>query len=320
MGETTKIQWTHHTFNPWWGCQRVSPGCQHCYAETFDKRVGGKHWGPTAARRTFGQKHWNEPLKWAREAAKAGERHRVFCASMADVFEDRPELEPERQKLWNLIRFTAPVCMCFADYGEDGDEHACACPAGDLTGGGLDWLLLTKRPENVLRMAPADILPLVWVGTTVEDQARADQRIPELLRIPARVRFLSMEPLLGPVDLQLDSGRETGGPQGWVADPQPDWVIVGGESGPGARPFDLAWARSIRDQCASAGVACFVKQLGAVPMGPGADVDAVNIPAGRNAGAPPGPWRMPLKDRKGGDISEWPDDLRVRQFPEVQHG
>jgi protein gp37 len=92
MGKETAISWTHHTFNPWWGCQRVSPGCTNCYAETFDKRIGGKHWGPTAPRRFFGPKHWAEPLKWARAAAKAGERHRVFCASMADVFEDRPEL------------------------------------------------------------------------------------------------------------------------------------------------------------------------------------------------------------------------------------
>src|SRR5690348_736847 len=192
MGEGTKIQWTDHSFNPWWGCTRVSPGCEHCYAEAFAKRTG-LGWGVAAERRFFGDKHWNEPRRWNAAAEKEGRRHRVFCASMADVFEDRPELAPWRERLWDLI-----------------DETPW-----------LDWQLLTKRPENVNRLVtPAwhtGAWPEnVWLGTTVEDQRRAEERIPELLNCAAKVRFLSCEPLLGPVDLDLDGIQ---------------WVIVGGESG-----------------------------------------------------------------------------------------
>src|SRR5262245_52074261 len=176
MGKDSGIEWTHHTFNPWWGCMKVSPGCEHCYAETFSIRVGKKVWGPKADRRFFGDAHWAEPLKWNAVAARAGERHRVFCASMADVFEDRRELDGHRARLWRLIAAT---------------PH-------------LDWLLLTKRPENLARMLPwyshwenrvafepDEPWPNVWLGTTVEDQQRADERIPHLLRSPAAVRFLS---------------------------------------------------------------------------------------------------------------------------------
>lgn len=338
MGADSRIQWTHHTFNPWWGCQRASPGCQHCYAETLDKRVGGKHWGPTAERRLFGERHWAEPLKWARAAAEAGERHRVFCASMADVFEDR--LDTERKKLWTLIRDTA--FRCAGDCGAITEEENRVDSSCGLCGarlGGLDWLLLTKRPENVLRMAPADILPLVWVGTTVEDQQRADERIPELLRMPARVRFLSMEPLLGPVNLRLNpphtctctghcAGRAGLGERwGCALDEgrRLDWVIVGGESGPGARPCDLGWARAIVAQCRRAGVRVFVKQLGRVPV-----TAEESWRAGTERGwvlsalnkdrAPEGTVPLAFADReKAGVIDEWPEDLRIRQFPEVTH-
>ncbi|MCI0671755.1 MAG: phage Gp37/Gp68 family protein, partial [Myxococcaceae bacterium] len=175
MGAETEISWTHSTFNPWWGCTRVSPGCDHCYAESFDRRVGGAHWGKGVPRRTFGDKHWGEPLKWNAAAAKAGERRRVFCASMADVF-DAEAPDGALERLWALIRAT---------------------PA-------LDWLLLTKRPGRIRHSLPADWgdgYPNVWLGTTVEDQERAEQRIPVLLDVPARVHFLSCEPLLGPVDV-----------------------------------------------------------------------------------------------------------------------
>jgi protein gp37 len=229
MGETTGISWTDHTFNPWWGCFKVSPGCANCYAETFSNRYGHDVWGPpkTTSRRLFGTAHWNEPLKW-NEAAKRDERqHRVFCASMADVFEDHPLVASERNRLWMLIERT----------------------------NSLDWLLLTKRPENVLRMSPWHhnpdglIWPTVWLGTSVEDQQRADERIPALLEPehPVAVRFLSCEPLLGPVDLTP-----------WLDGL--DWVIVGGESGPGHRAMNPDWARSLRDQCVGAGVAFFFKQ------------------------------------------------------------
>jgi protein gp37 len=310
MGESTAISWTDHTFNPWWGCTRVSPGCQHCYAEAFAKRTGNDVWG-TSPRRFFGDKHWAEPLKWDRQAEADGRPHLVFCASMADVFEDRSELVEHRARLWDLIDRT-PY---------------------------LIWQLLTKRPENVLKLTPegwhgagfADRPerlwpPNVWIGTTVEDQQRADDRIPELLKVPAAVRFLSCEPLLGPVDVAAATipGRNdwfngTCGVRGYIsaagltgADRHPDrcvcqnettphkhraepphscgrclecsaytparplagigWVIAGGESGPRHRPFDLDQARALRDQCAAAGVPFLFKQVGGFTPTAGGDL------------------------------------------------
>lgn len=239
MTENSKIEWTDHTFNPWIGCTKVSDGCKNCYAEQLmDKRYGKVEWGPQGTRLRTSAANWKLPFKWNRLAKGNKTRARVFCASLADVFEDRPELEQWRMDLFQLI---------------------------DLTPN-LDWLLLTKRPENVLRMVRHDWIgsgfPLnVWLGTSVENQAAADERIPELLKIPARVRFLSMEPLLGPVDLNQwllsEHGRRAIG-----AMPGIHWVIVGGESGPHARPMHPDWARSIRDQCQAAGVPFFFKQWG----------------------------------------------------------
>ena len=239
MGEQTAIEWTDHTFNPWWGCTKVSPGCANCYAESFDKRLGGNHWGPAAPRRTFGDKHWNEPLKWNAEAERAGRRARVFCASMADVFDaDAPEGALAR--LWALIRQTPS----------------------------LDWQLLTKRPERIQQSLPLDWgsrgYANVWLGTSVEDQKRADERVPVLAQVPARVRFLSCEPLLGAVDLTripVPTGKEW---PGWadLLREHVQWVIAGGESGPHARPMRTSWVRSLRDQCAREGVAFLFKQWG----------------------------------------------------------
>lgn len=264
MGERSAIEWTDHTFNPWWGCIRVSPGCEHCYAETFAKRVGQRVWGPakTTERRLFGEAHWREPVKWNALAEKAGVRARVFCASMADVFEDHPALPAERAKLWPLIEATP----------------------------WLDWQILTKRPENVERMVPREWLggfpDNVWLGTSVEDQVRADERIPALVehRDRAAVLFLSCEPLLGPVAL----GRLV---------KLLDWVIVGGESGPGARDCYIAWIDAIRDQCQS--TALFIKQLGRHPI-------VYDGGTSRN---------VRLNDAKGGDWTEWPEDLRIREMP-----
>lgn len=275
----SKIQWTHHTWNPWWGCARVSPGCENCYAEAQAKRFGWK-WGAKTDRRFFGEKHWREPLAWNTAAANAGERHRVFCASMADVFEDREDLVEPRNDLWNLILATPQ----------------------------LDWLLLTKRPENFERFLPwpgmfAEPFKNVWLGTTVEDQRRAVERIPHLLRVPAAMRFLSCEPLLQPVDLTpylVDDLHRIGrAPRMEI-----DWVIIGGESGPSARTFRLAWARSLVKQCRAAGTAVFVKQMGSHPVGvqfDGEGFDGVHV--------------VTLRDRKGGDPLEWPEELRVREFP-----
>lgn len=230
MAKDSKIEWTHHTFNPWWGCTKVSPGCKHCYAEAWARRTGREIWGPKAPRRQLSDAYWRQPLLWNADAERGNVRARVFCASMADVFEDRRDLDEKRERLWPLIEAT---------------------PA-------LDWLLLTKRPQNMRRMAPwGDRWPAnVWAGTTAENQRWADKRLPELLEVPAAVRFISAEPLLGPLDLRpwLEGTRN-----GRYAI---DWVITGGESGPRARPMSPEWARSLRDQCRTAGVAFLFKQWG----------------------------------------------------------
>lgn len=197
------------------------------------ERWGHQVWGPpgTTRRRFFRHNHWYAPVQWNAEARQAGERRRVFCASMADVFEVDPlgNLDSQRARLWLLIEQT---------------PH-------------LDWLLLTKRPEQIGKMLPPHWLetprPNVWLGTSVEDQERANLRIPRLLAVPAVVHWLSCEPLLGPVD--LTRVMCPGGATGPVC-----WVVAGGESGPQYRPMDLSWARSLRDQCIETGAAFFYKQ------------------------------------------------------------
>lgn len=285
MGENSKIAWTHHTFNPWWGCTPVSPGCDNCYALTWSKRVGQDCFNESH-RRFFDDAYWQKPLKWDRAAQQAGERHRVFCASMADVFESASSMDHtyQRVRLFNLIRKTT----------------------------NLDWLLLTKRPENILHCLPGDwvrgsFFHNAWLGVTVENQEMANKRIPILLDIPAAVRFVSVEPMLGPVDWKrwIPTGRTARRPDGttviephfwmtrcercgWVGSselcpeydpediicpacvrsvgsaelPSINWVICGGESGPRARPMHPDWVRSLRDQCVSAGAPFFFKQWG----------------------------------------------------------
>lgn len=281
MGKDSKIEWTDHTFSPWWGCTRVSPGCEHCYAEAFDKRTGGAHWGRSSERRFFGEKHWAEPLKWNAAAASDGVRRRVFCASMADVFEDRPELYAPRSRLFALIRDT---------------------PA-------LDWLLLTKRPENASLLwdrAQYDAFngadsfglvwgPNVWLGVTAEDQRRWDERVPVLMSTPAVVRFVSVEPMLGPLDLR--------GPS-----PFPEWIIFGGESGAGARPCAVEWIEAAMAQAANRGASVFVKQLGRFVV----STQRIDHETGAWV------WRAHLRDAKGGDWEEWPPELCVREFPRVE--
>lgn len=252
MGDITGIEWTDHTWNPWWGCVRVSPACEHCYAETFAARFGVE-WGVKADRKIASEKVWNDPLRWNRAAEKAKVQRRVFCASMADVFEDRRDLDQHRARLFGIIART---------------PH-------------LTWQLLTKRIDRVLDLVPESwrkrFPPNVQIGTTVEDQRRANERIPHLRRIPAAVRFLSCEPLLERVDLgkwvfDRDAAirKVMYGPAALNAEQADDyiaevgihWVIAGGESGPGARPMHPGWARDIRNQCAEAGVPFFFKQWG----------------------------------------------------------
>jgi len=255
----SKISWTDHTFNPWIGCTKVSPGCANCYAETLmDTRYGRVKWGKGQARSRTSHANWKEPLKWNHHAPMlaSGARPRVFCASLSDWLDDEVPIA-WLADLLALVRSTS----------------------------NLDWLLLSKRPQNWAKrieaaqdyhfdfgdlnvagwlsdwrkhgLAPAN----VWLGTTVEDQQRADERIPELIDIPARVRFLSCEPLLGPVEIEEHLDDLCDG--GYVLGSAPiHWVICGGESGPGARPMHPAWARSLRDQCAAAGVPFHFKQWG----------------------------------------------------------
>lgn len=231
MGKNSSIEWTHHTFNPWWGCTKVSPACQNCYAERWSKRLGSDLWGTEANRRFFGENHWREPLKWNKEAKKRGNRKRVFCASMADVFEDREDLNDWRTKLWDLVKETES----------------------------LDWLILTKRTENIAKMVPWKLKwpDNVWIGTTIENQEIATERIPFLLDQAAKVRFISCEPLLGFLDISswLSCNGEN-------KNKCINWVIVGGESGPKARATNPEWIRSLRDQCIKSKTSFHFKQWG----------------------------------------------------------
>ena len=223
MAENSKIEWTDHTFNPWWGCTKVSPACDHCYAEAWAKRTGHDLWGARGERRFFGEQHWQKPLKWDREAEKSGIRARVFCASMGDVFEWGANLSQWREQLWQLIEATP----------------------------NLDWLLLTKRPHLVSRLAPwSETWPdNVWLGMTAENQKFLDKRVDALLAVPAKYRFLSCEPLLGALDISRCAGGL-------------DWLIAGGESGGHARQTDPDWIRSLREQCLQYSVAFHFKQWG----------------------------------------------------------
>jgi len=241
VSKETGIGWTDHTFNIAWGCMKVSPGCAHCYAETFSKRTGHDIWGPaeTTARRTFGQKHWDEPLAWNRAAKKAGVRARVFTSSMADVFEDHPTIDAEREKLWPLIRATP----------------------------WLDWQVLTKRPERIATNLPNDWgygYDNVWLGTSIESQGYVG-RLAELLRIPARIHFLSCEPLLGPLDLLTTLAEAAFVPDaltGTISNRAGflEWVIVGGESGPGHREMPLNETLDFIATMLTIGCPVFVKQ------------------------------------------------------------
>jgi protein gp37 len=222
MAENSGIEWTNHTFNPWIGCTKVSPACDHCYAEQWNIRYEkGVNWGPKAPRRRTSEKNWNLPLKWDKQAAASGQRPRVFCASLADVFDN--QVDPAwREDLWALIRATP----------------------------NLDWLLLTKRAPNIKKMLPADWgdgYHNVWLGTTVENQEEWYKRGKHLTEIPAAVRFLSCEPLLG----RIDYGRDIR----FI-----DWIIAGGESGPQHRHAEPDWFRAIRDQCVIEGVSFLFKQ------------------------------------------------------------
>lgn len=254
MGENTKIEWAHHTFNPWYGCQKVGPGCDHCYAEGWAKRSGLVQWGPGTERRRSSTANWRQPLKWNRDAEASGARPRVFCASLADVFDN--QVPPEwRADLFALIRAT---------------PH-------------LEWLLLTKRIGNVIGMAdaaggwPANAA----LGFTVvnQDELNRDWRKAQIAKNQLRplYLFVSIEPMLGPINLRavMRSSPDSDWTYsddaltglnatkcGQYRDERLDHVIVGGESGAKARPMHPAWVRKLRDQCAAVGVPFLFKQWG----------------------------------------------------------
>lgn len=231
MSEHTAISWADSTWSPWEGCTQVSPACDHCYAKRMNVRFRkGENWGPGAPRRLYDDEHWDKPVRWNAAAAKAGKVRSVF-PSVCDPFDN--EVDPAlRERFFALIGATP----------------------------NLRWLLLTKRIGNVpgmVALIPGWLPPNVWLGATVCNQAEADRDIPKLLAVPARVRFLSIEPMLGPVDLHDHLMRQVNGFTQRI-----DWVICGGESGPQARPMHPGWVRSLRDQCAAAGVPFHFKQWG----------------------------------------------------------
>ncbi len=216
--ENSKIAWTNHTFNPWIGCTQVSPACDNCYAMVqMDQRFGRVEWGPGKARQLTSDSNWRKPLTWNRVAEQSDTRFRVFCASLADAFDSEVE-QDWREALWELV-----------------EQTPC-----------LDWLFLTKRIAGVHRMVPwGDSWPEnVWLGVSVENEQFANTRLPRLLEIPARVRFISAEPLLG--DFTVPEGIH--------------WVIAGGESGPNYRESNPDWFRSLRDQCMGLDISFFFKQ------------------------------------------------------------
>ena len=334
MSANTKIEWANHSWSPWIGCTKVSPGCAKCYAASYDKRVGGDHWGKGKPRRRTSANYWKQPLKWNatpwicdqcgpvenRHCGRhASHRARVF-PSLCDPFDaevpvewladflqlihDTPNLD------WLLLTkrpelFTDRICAVFELTGQDAEHFDRWTGAHIIAEGWISEGNATRMPDNV------------WLGVSVEDQIRADERIPILLRLPAVVRFLSIEPLIGPVNLAI-----------WLHEREGfDWAIIGGESGPGARPCDVHWIRSVAAQCKAAGVATFVKQLGAniidrndvgfdgeTPREWPMDTDTRDIDTGYQGA----PLRVLLRDRKGGDLNEWPENLRIREFPNVE--
>lgn len=356
MADKSKISWTDATFNPWTGCTKVSPGCDNCYAESWSKRSGLVQWGAGQPRRMTSDSNWGGPVRWNNRAFyqceacgwrgesdhKPGEdgicgtkscfghklvpaRRRVFSSSLADW------LDNEVSAAWR-IRFLHLVWQT----------------------PNLDWLLLTKRIGNFERLI-SEVIELVtsgspevpprvqadeealaawllawlngkppanvWVGATIVNQAEVDRDIDKLLNVPALVRFLSMEPLLGEADLSGHLPIENVSAAGWrprTKFGEPDsgihWIIVGAESGAKARPIELEWIRGIAQQTLAAGVALHVKQLGQTiyaetddPWGKG------NMPLPAN-----GRFVMYLSEKKGGDTEEWPADLRVQQFPTTE--
>ena len=257
MGNDTKIEWAHHTFNPVIGCTKVSPGCKNCYAEAYATRYKRTVWGPGAKRIVTSDANWEKPLAIQRKLERTGGRERIFCASLSDVFD--PEWPAGvRERLFTLITKTPNI----------------------------DWLLLTKRPEDIERLygrPRTTHRDNVWLGITAENQEQLDKRLPEIARYPSKVTFVSYEPALGPLVLGDHAGEI-------------DWVIAGGETGPDARTCELVWFEKLLRECKDEGIPFFMKQMGRCPTYERA------------------PYQ--LRDPKGADPDSWPDGFNVREIPQ----
>ena len=259
MGENSAISWTTHTFNPWWGCVKVSPGCARCYAETWAARYHGQTlWGPDAARKVPSEAYWREPLKWQKQAQGQQQRPRVFVASMGDVFETHRDtathdrMNEAREKLARLVIDTPDLDWLFLTKRIESAAHY------------LDWMFQQGRPTNL------------WLGCTVENQEQWEKRMPHLLGTEAARHFISVEPMLGPITMTYT------GPTCWQD--TLDWVICGGESGPGCRPMKEEWASDLLSQSMAGGAAFWMKQLGGHP-------------------------------HKRHELTDFPEELRVRECP-----
>lgn len=361
MSAQTGISWTDSTFNPWMGCTKVSPACDHCYAERdMDTRLGRVKWGAGQPRVRTSVQNWNRVLRWNHdpwcECRKCGwrgpikalnegdamprchgcgsfslsaARRRVFCASLADWLDNEVEIE-WLVDLLDLIRRTPNLdwLLLSKRIGNWRGRIEAARNSGSASVTLMNWLhdWLTGSP-------PAN----VWLGSTVINQEEADRDVPKLLNVPARVRFLSIEPMLGPINLDEIPPQRLHGPLSHYCQrhfPRKDcgcdrqqpgihWIICGGESGAHARPLDMQWVRSIVQQCKAANVPVHVKQMGRTPFfgdeGAGWAYDFFG--GGDNHWRPD--YRTPdgelgvceFRDREGRDINEWPEDLRVQQFP-----
>lgn len=355
---STSIEWTDETWNPLRGCRRISPGCEHCYAERQAARpilsgpglpyaglVQFGRQGPRWTGATAGPDQLDVPLRWKKP-------RKVFPCSMSDLFFEGFSFEriaavfgimaATPQHTYQVLTKRIERARRFVEWAER---------AGDHVAGPVDLFTIMARNHGSELSDPQPTrwpLPNVWIGTSVEDQQRADERLPHLLQIPAAVRFVSYEPALGPVDfrpwLRPVACSQCGSPTraecakqhpgtlrtvrvGDIPDTGIVWIIVGGESGPGARPFDLAWARATVAQCKAAGVPVFFKQAGARPerfVAPAAhplelqqDAVARGVALGPHAFKQGSDWRefVKLRDRKGADLAELPEDLRVQEWP-----
>jgi protein gp37 len=330
MTGRSKIEWTETTWNPVTGCDIVSPGCKNCYAKTFAERFRGVKGHPYE--QGFDLKLWPDrldlPLHWRKP-------RRVFVNSMSDLFHEQVPDEFIARVFGRMSSTPHHTYQILTKRPERMLDFLSRC--GDKEG--LGWITHDGTPPERAYNGNGIIvgdhkrwpLPNVWLGVSVESQTFAEKRIPLLLQTPAAVRWVSCEPLLGPVDFMIQSGQgddyythdllrgafRADGCNEPLLGPRLDWVVVGGESGPGARPFDVAWARSTVQQCRAAGVPVFVKQLGAHVYWNGIQGGGIALwPSDANVeDQANGMFRKYLNNRKGGDPSEWPSDLRVREWP-----